>query len=125
MPEFRFTAIIPFPREEVSDYISDPRHWPEFFAELTEFDRPQLMRDLAKQAGLPDIEHERVLDVVPEGTRLDNIARFQPRPGLAGLRDRTVLRWAAQRMYQRMYDRAVASLVTRLTDRQRPGFGSA
>src|SRR6266511_4247745 len=91
MPEFRFTAIIPFPREEVSDYISDPRHWPEFFAEvesvdqvdgwdapggrcrvrvkalgrrqyvaeLTEFDRPQLMRDLAKQAGLPDIEHER------------------------------------------------------------------
>jgi uncharacterized protein YndB with AHSA1/START domain len=157
MPEFRFGAMIPFPRDEVFDYVSDPRHWPEFFreveavdqvegwdrpggrcrvrvrvlgrrqyiAELVEFDRPRLTRDVARQAGMPDVEHEHVFSEVPEGTRLDNIARYRPRPGLVGLYDRTVLRWAAQRTYRRMYARATASVTARLTDRQHPQPNSA
>jgi uncharacterized protein YndB with AHSA1/START domain len=141
-----FSATVTFPREEVFDYVSDPRHWSEFFPavesveqvegwdapggrcrvllrlppgrrqwldyELTEFDRPRLYRDVARATGEPD-EHERVFVEVAQGTRLESTIRHPPRPGVAGLLERVVLRWVVRRMY----DRAGVLIAARLADR--------
>jgi len=140
MPEFPFGSIVPFPRDEVFDYVADPRNWPllqpEIEAvevdgwdkpggrcvlrlrgaqtqehELLDLDRPRLLRDVARRAGLPDIEHERVFAELADGTWLQNYARYEPRSGLAGLFDRTILAWLLRRRYQRLWDAAAARLV--------------
>jgi hypothetical protein len=37
--EMHFSATVPFPREEVFDYVSDPRHWSEFFPAVESVER--------------------------------------------------------------------------------------
>jgi hypothetical protein len=152
VPEFQFGSIVPFPRDEVFEYVTDPRNWPELLPEiervdvvdawdkpgdrcrvrlramgnreyeqeLLEFDRPRLTRDIARQPGLPEIEHERVFAEIPEGTWLQNYARYEPRRGLVGLFDRTLLAWLLGRRYQRTFQVAAERVVTNLAVRHRP-----
>jgi len=41
----------------------------------------------------------------------------RPRPGLSGLLDRTLIRW----LVQRMFDRSIVALASRLTEGRRGG----
>lgn len=150
MPEFQFGSIVPFPRDEVFDFVTDPRTWPgqwpqvdavedvlgwdkpggtcrvrlaggrEHVVELLELDRPRRMRDVARLPGLPEVEHERVFAEVPEGTWLQNYARYDPRPGLSGLLDRTVLAWWIGRRYERRFRSAAAAVADRMAARVDP-----
>ncbi|MEV0270666.1 SRPBCC family protein [Hamadaea sp. NPDC050747] len=151
MPEFPFGSLVPFPRDEVFEYLADPRNWPllqpEIEAvddldgwdkpggrcvlrlrggrtqrhELLDFDQPRLLREVARSDGLPEIEHERVFADLADGTWLQNYARYDPRPGIAGLFDRTVLAWVLRRRYQRLWAAAAQRLTDSLAARQRRG----
>ena len=59
--------------------------------------RPALVRYHTTQQGMPDAAHERHFEPAAEGLNYRLMVQFEPRAGLAGLFDRTLLRYAAAR----------------------------
>ena len=84
--------------------------------ELVEFDRPRLIRYVARTAGLPELDYRHTFTEVAEGTRVQFSARRELRGGLGRLLDQTLVRWLAARVW----DRATASIVARLTAGHQP-----
>ncbi|HEX5993611.1 MAG TPA: SRPBCC family protein, partial [Jiangellales bacterium] len=64
---------------------------------LDDFRPPSLVRYVSIQPGLPDAEHERHFEPTGDGFRYRLVVRYRPRPGLAGVLDRTVIRWGIDR----------------------------
>ena len=129
----------PVPRERAFAYITDPQHWPEYWADLasipdldtarwqapgdtmrlrmrmpgrevelhmtlTSFEPPSLVTYRSVQAGMPDAEHERRFIADGEGLEYVVVVRYEPRPGVAGLLDRSVIRLGIARAMRRTMD---------------------
>jgi hypothetical protein len=69
----------------------------ELHMTLDELTRPALVRYHSTQQGVPDAEHERHFAPAAGGFDYRLVVSFEPRPGLRGLFDRTVVRYAASR----------------------------
>jgi uncharacterized protein YndB with AHSA1/START domain len=76
----------------------------ELHMTLDELSRPALVRYRSVQQGVPDAAHERHFTPADDGFEYRLVVVFEPRPGLAGLFDRTVVRWAAARALGRTLD---------------------
>ena len=68
------------------------------------------MRYHSTQQGVPDAAHERHFEPAAEGFEYTLVVSFEPRPGLAGLFDRTVVRYATSRALRRTLDNLVQRL---------------
>ena len=77
---------------------------------LEEFSRPTLVRYHTVQHGLPETAHERHFEAVPGGFRYRLVVCYAPRSGLAGLFDRTLLRYGARRALHRTLDNLAGRL---------------
>jgi polyketide cyclase/dehydrase/lipid transport protein len=66
--------------------------------------RPVLVRYHSTQQGVPDAAHERHFEPAAGGFEYRLVVSFEPRPGLAGLFDRTVVRYATSRALRRTLD---------------------
>lgn len=84
---------------------------------LRTFDPYRLIEYSSVQRGLPDVCHERGFSALGEGFEYRLAVEFEPRPGLRGAFDRTLLRRAVQRTMQR----TVANLESRLQRVQSSG----
>jgi hypothetical protein len=73
---------------------------------LREFVAGSLVTYRSVQAGLPDVEHERHWTAGDARNGFDYrlVVRYAPRPGLAGLLDRTVVRLATARALRKTLD---------------------
>jgi hypothetical protein len=76
----------------------------ELHMTLEELRRPALVRYHSTQQGVPDAEHERHFEPAAGGFDYRLVVSFTPRPGLRGLFDRTVVRYAASRALRRTLD---------------------
>jgi hypothetical protein len=76
----------------------------ELHMTLDEVRRPALVRYHSTQQGVPDAEHERHFEPAAGGFDYRLVVSFAPRPGLRGLFDRTVVRYAASRALRRTLD---------------------
>jgi hypothetical protein len=76
----------------------------ELHMTLDELRRPALVRYHSTQQGVPDAEHERHFEPAAGGFDYRLVVSFAPRPGLRGLFDRTVVRYAASRALRRTLD---------------------
>jgi hypothetical protein len=76
----------------------------ELHMTLDELRRPALVRYHSTQQGVPDAEHERHFEPAAGGFDYRLVVSFTPRPGLRGLFDRTVVRYAASRALRRTLD---------------------
>jgi hypothetical protein len=65
--------------------------------ELETFRKNACVKYVTRQRGLPDAHHERHFEAASDGCRYRLVVGFEPRRGLAGLYDRTLLRWAVER----------------------------
>ncbi len=84
----------------------------ELHMTLDELRRPALVRYRSTQQGVPDAAHERHFEPAAGGFDYRLVVTFEPRPGLAGLFDRTVVRYATSRALRKTLDnleRATAS----------------
>jgi uncharacterized protein YndB with AHSA1/START domain len=59
---------------------------------LREFVPPRFVAYSSSQAGLPDTRHERHFEPVDDGFRYRIVVEYEPRSGVLGLFDRTVVR---------------------------------
>jgi hypothetical protein len=73
----------------------------ELHMTLDELRRPSLVRYHSVQQGVPDAAHERHFVPAAGGFEYRLVVDFAPRAGLAGLLDRTVIRYAASRALRR------------------------
>jgi hypothetical protein len=73
--------------------------------EVTAWNPPHEFRYVSRQPGTPPLDNRRVLEPVPDGTRLTGTTEVTPRPGLAGLVDR-----ARMLAVRRIYAKAMARL---------------
>lgn len=64
----------------------------------------------SRQEGLPDAHHERTFTPEGDGFRFGLSVSYEPRRGLRGLVDRTVLRSAVRRLLARTLDALEAAL---------------
>jgi hypothetical protein len=69
----------------------------ELHMTLDELRRPALVRYHSTQQGVPDAEHERHFEPAAGGFDYRLVVSFEPRPGLRGLFDRIVVRYATSR----------------------------
>ncbi len=76
----------------------------ELHMTLDELSRPALVRYHSTQRGVPDAVHERRFEPAAEGFEYTLVVDFEPRRGLAGLFDRTIVRYAASRALRRTLD---------------------
>jgi hypothetical protein len=60
--------------------------------ELKEFIRDARVTYVSKQRGLPDVRHERHFLDAPAGCLYSLVVEYEPRPGLAGLFDRLLVK---------------------------------
>jgi hypothetical protein len=67
---------------------------------LEEYKPESLVAYHSRQAGLPDAHHERHFRDVTEGFEYRLVVTYTPRPGLAGLFDRSLVRRAVTRAVQ-------------------------
>jgi Polyketide cyclase / dehydrase and lipid transport len=77
---------------------------------LDELSRPTLVRYHTVQQGMPDTAHERYFEPADGGFKYRLVICFAPRAGLAGLFDRTLLRYAATRALRRTLDNLARQL---------------
>jgi carbon monoxide dehydrogenase subunit G len=91
-----------------------------FDCEMTDVDRPQLFRYLAREEGQPTSSNACRFAEVAGGTRVEISAQRDARRGVAGLYDRSVVPWALKRML----DRQMTAVTTTLAQRRRPAPGS-
>jgi hypothetical protein len=80
---------------------------------LDERSRPALVRYHSTQQGVPDAVHERHFEPAAEGFNYRLVVSFEPRAGLAGLLDRTLIRFAAGRALRRTLDNLAPHLQAR------------
>jgi hypothetical protein len=80
---------------------------------LDERSRPALVRYHSTQQGVPDAVHERHFEPTAEGFNYRLVVTFEPRAGLAGLFDRTLVRFAAGRALRRTLDNLAPHLQAR------------
>jgi hypothetical protein len=64
---------------------------------LEEFEPDALVTYSSSQSGLPDAHHERHFRAVQGGFKYRLVVNYEPRPGLAGLFDRSLVRRAVTR----------------------------
>jgi hypothetical protein len=64
---------------------------------LEEFEPDALVTYSSSQSGLPDAHHERHFRAVQGGFEYRLVVNYEPRPGLAGLFDRSLVRRAVTR----------------------------
>ena len=83
----------------------------ELHMTLDEVTRPSLVRYHSTQQGVPDAEHERHFEPAVGGFDYRLVVSFEPRPGLAGLFDRTVVRYATSRALRRTLDNLTPRLL--------------
>ena len=83
----------------------------ELHMTLDELSRPALVRYRSVQQGVPDAAHERHFKSVDDGFEYRLVVTFVPRPGLAGLFDRTLVRYAAARALRRTLDNLGSQLL--------------
>jgi Polyketide cyclase / dehydrase and lipid transport len=76
----------------------------ELHMTLDELRRPALVRYHSTQQGVPDAEHERHFEPAAGGFDYRLVVSFAPRPGLRGLFDRTVVRYATSRALRKTLD---------------------
>jgi hypothetical protein len=76
----------------------------ELHMTLDELTRPRVVRYHSTQQGVPDAAHERHFEAAAGGFEYRLVVRFEPRPGLAGLFDRTVVRYATSRALRKTVD---------------------
>jgi hypothetical protein len=77
---------------------------------LDHLERPDVVRYLSAQKGLPDATHERYFERAPEGLAYRLVVSFAPRAGPAGLLDRTLFRYAVTRALRRTIDNLAREL---------------
>jgi Polyketide cyclase / dehydrase and lipid transport len=65
--------------------------------DLEEFRRPAAVVYRTRQSGFPDAHHERHFDPVTDGFLYRIVVEYEPRKGLAGVFDRTLLQRAVRR----------------------------
>ena len=76
----------------------------ELNMELESFQRDTVVTYRSHQRGLPDARHERHFEAVSEGSEYRLVVELEPRPGLAGLFDRLVIRRAVTRAMHKTID---------------------
>jgi hypothetical protein len=76
----------------------------ELHMTLDELSPPALVRYHSTQQGVPDAMHERRFEPAAGGFEYTLVVSFDPRAGLAGLFDRTVVRYATSRALRRTLD---------------------
>jgi hypothetical protein len=69
--------------------------------ELKEFHKDARVTYVSRQRGLPDVRHERDFESVPEGCAYRLVVEYEPRPGLAGLFDRLLVKRSVERAMRR------------------------
>ncbi len=65
--------------------------------ELEAFRKDEYVTYVSRQRGLQDVHHERHFEAASGGCRYLLVVDYEPRRGLAGLYDRTILRRAVER----------------------------
>lgn len=73
----------------------------ELVMTLRSFERNRLVTYTSTQPGLPDARHERHFEGDGDGFRYRLVVEYEPRRGLAGLLDRTLLPRAVRRALER------------------------
>ena len=68
---------------------------------LDELRPARLVAYRSRQRGAPDARHERHFEPAPTGFRYRVVVAYEPRPGVAGLLDRTLTRWAVRSALRR------------------------
>lgn len=69
--------------------------------ELKEFHKDARVTYVSRQQGLPDVRHERYFKAVPEGCLYRLVVEYEPRPGLAGLFDRLLVKRSVEKAMRR------------------------
>ncbi|MFG1608614.1 SRPBCC family protein [Actinoplanes sp. NPDC049265] len=82
--------------------------------------RPEVVIYDSAQAGLPAMRHERYFEARDSGLHYRIAVAYEPRPGLSGLLDRTLVRAGVRRVLNRTLD----NLTRELTARAAPGGDS-
>jgi hypothetical protein len=132
MVRIELNRTFPASAAEVFAYVTDMKHWPEYWPDfirienpaaarwsrrgdevtvvikllsrrrtltmqLREFEKDARVAYISRQAGLPDVRHERCFKAVPEGCVYSLAVEYEPRPGLAGLVDRLLVKRSIER----------------------------
>ena len=85
----------------------------ELHMTLEELSSPTLVRYRTTQHNLPDAAHERYFEPTAGGFEFRIVTTFHPRGGLAGLIDRTVVRFGTARALRRTLDNLERQLALR------------
>ena len=72
--------------------------------ELEEFQEGERVKFVLRQAGLPTARHERHFQGRPGGCECRFVAIFEPRPGIAALYDRLLVKWGITTALRRALD---------------------
>lgn len=72
--------------------------------ELEEFQEGERVKFVLRQAGLPTARHERHFQTKPGGCECRFVATFEPRPGIAALYDRLLVKWGITTALRRGLD---------------------
>jgi hypothetical protein len=70
---------------------------------VIEFERDRLVTYRSSQPGLPDALHERHFDRADNGFVYRLVVEYEPRGGIAGALDRTLLRRGIRRAFRRTF----------------------
>lgn len=65
--------------------------------ELESFRKDECVTYVTRQRGLPEVRHERHFEAARDGCRYRLVVEYEPRGGLAGLYDRTLVRRSVER----------------------------
>jgi uncharacterized protein YndB with AHSA1/START domain len=76
--------------------------------------RPEIVMYDSEQAGLPGMRHERYFEARGESLHYRIAVSYQPRGGLSGLLDRTIVRAGVRRVLRRTLDNLSEALPTRV-----------
>ena len=82
----------------------------ELHMELQDFRPAEAVRFVLRQRGLPDMQHERLFDATSAGCACRFVAAFEPRPGLARLLDRLLVKRALVRSFNSALSRLTGLL---------------
>jgi hypothetical protein len=69
--------------------------------ELKEFHKDARVTYVSRQRGSPDVRHERDFEAVPEGCAYRLVVEYEPRPCLAGLFDRLLVKRSVEKAMRR------------------------